>query len=70
LGSVVVLTARADGAGLTVMDNGVLAIAMALSIIITTKLEVPGVDGEPEITPVLELSIKPTGSAPALIDQV
>jgi hypothetical protein len=36
----------------------------------TVKLEVPAVDGVPEITPVPGVSVSPAGSVPLAIDQV
>lgn len=44
--------------------------AEAASDTVAVKLAVPAAVGVPEITPVKALSVKPTGSEPAVIDQL
>src|ERR1700737_1585315 len=63
-GSVVVVIAR--GAGLTMMLNALVAVCCGVlaSAACTVKLDVPGVVGVPEITPVPLFSDRPTGHVP------
>ncbi len=63
-GSVVVVIAR--GAGLTMMLNALVAVCCGVlaSAACTVKLNVPGVVGVPEMTPVLLFSVRPAGRGP------
>ena len=42
----------------------------AVFVALTEKLNVPAVDGVPEITPVVEFKLKPVGRLPLAIDHV
>jgi hypothetical protein len=67
----VVVAIATGGAGATTIDSAFVAVAavgIAESVTFTVKFDVPLVKGVPEIAPV-ELSERPLGSEPALIDQ-
>jgi hypothetical protein len=57
-------------AGAIVIENALLVVAARLSETPTVKLAVPAEDGVPLMTPVVEFSASPAGSAPTVMDQV
>ena len=59
-----------EGAALIVRENKVLLVALAESVTLTVKLDVPAVVGVPLRTPVELLSVSPVGSVPERIVQV
>lgn len=70
--SVVVVMTRGGGAVATVKLNAAVADAAgeAESATAAVKLNAPEEVGVPEITPVVALSVRPGGNAPAVIDQL
>ncbi len=58
--------------GAMVMLSGLVAVltGMLASLACTVKLEVPAVEGVPEMVPLVALSVRPEGSNPLASDQV
>ncbi len=69
-GRELVVIESAAGATVSVSACVLLAGVVAESRTWTVKLNVPGVVGVPDITPVFEFRVTPAGSAPLEIDQV
>lgn len=65
-GDVVVMVSVA---GSMIMDSGLVALALALSVTWAVRLDVPAVVGVPVIAPVEELSVSPGGKEPLARDQ-